>query len=115
MNRSTKRIIFWTPRILGILFAIFLSLFALDVFTEYYSFGETIIALLIHLVPTYIVAIALFIAWRWEGIGAMLFMALALFYLITSGGKSWIISAPMFIVGVLFLLNWIYKRQLKTR
>jgi len=46
MNTTTKRVLFWAPRVLGILFALFLSLFALDVFSEGYSFGETMLALL---------------------------------------------------------------------
>jgi hypothetical protein len=77
MNASTKRVIFWAPRVLCILFAMFLSMFALDEFNEGYGFGETILALLIHLFPTFIVAISLVIAWRWEWVGAILFIALA--------------------------------------
>ena len=115
MNTTTKRVLFWIPRVLCILFAMFLSMFALDVFSEGYGFGETILALLVHLVPTYVVVIALVIAWRWEGVGAILFTALALFYLVTSRGESWIISGPLFLVGVLFVFNWIYRAQLKTR
>ena len=61
MNASAKRVLFWTPRILCILFAIFLSVFALDVFSEGYGFWQTIGALLLHLVPTFIVVIALLI------------------------------------------------------
>ena len=38
MNKSVKPVLFWTPRILCILFAIFISLFALDVFGEGYGF-----------------------------------------------------------------------------
>jgi len=115
MNMTTKRVLFWIPRVLCILFAMFLSMFALDVFSEGYGFGETILALLIHLVPTYLVVIALVIAWRWEGVGAISFIALALFYLVMSRGESWIISGPLFLVGVLFLFNWIYRAQLKMR
>ena len=36
----------WTPRILGLLFAAFLSLFALDVFEQGYQGWETVLALL---------------------------------------------------------------------
>jgi len=64
MNASVKRVLFWAPRILCILFAIFLSVFALDVFSEGYGFWQTIGALLRHLVPTFIVVIALLIGWR---------------------------------------------------
>lgn len=78
MNPSTKAFLFWTPRILCIFFAMLLSLFALDVFEESAGFWRTILALLIHLVPVYLVVIALVVAWRWEWVGAALFAALAL-------------------------------------
>jgi len=120
MNSGIKRVLFWTPRVLCILFALFLSLFALDVFSEGHGFWETILALLIHLVPVYIVVIVIVIAWRWEWVGAILFTALGLFYLIQSWGRfHWsaylVISAPLFLLGVLFLFNWIYRAQLRTR
>ena len=120
MNTSTKRVLFWTPRVLGILFAMFISLFALDVFDEGYGFWEAILALLIHLVPTYLVVIALVIAWRWEWIGAILFSALAAIYVVSTWGRfPWgaylSISGPLILIGVLFLFNWIYRAQLRTR
>ena len=89
-------------------------MFALDVFSEGYGFGETILALLIHLVPTFIVIISLVIAWRWEWVGAILFIAVAFFFLVSSGGESRVISGPLFLIGILFLFNWIYREQLKT-
>ena len=120
MQRSVKRVLFWTPRVMCILFALFLSLFAMDVFGEGYGFWETILALLIHLVPVYIVLIVLVIAWRWEWVGAILFIAFAVFYLVWSWGRfHWSaylgISGPLVLLGVLFLLNWIYRAQLRTR
>ena len=120
MSRKMKRVLFWTPRILCILFAMFLSLFALDVFGEGFGFWKTILALLIHLVPVYIVIIILVIAWRWEWIGAILFNALGLFYIIWVWGKFPLvtyvsISGPLFLVGILFLFNWIYREQLRKR
>lgn len=119
MKKCKKRVLFWTPRVLCILFALFLSLFALDVFSEGYGFWETILALLVHLVPVYIVVIALVIAWRWEWVGAILFTALALFYLVWTWGRfHWSvylgISGPLVLLGVLFLFNWIYRAQLRT-
>jgi len=38
-----------------------------------YGFWETILALLIHLVPTGLVLVALAIAWRWDWAGTILF------------------------------------------
>jgi hypothetical protein len=120
MGTSVKRVLFWTPRVLGILFAIFVSVFALDVFGEGYGLGQTIGALLLHLVPTYIVVIALVIAWRWEWVGAVLFSALAVFYVVWTWGRFPLVtylamSGPLILIGVLFLFNWIYRAQLRTR
>jgi hypothetical protein len=117
MNKSIKRVVFWTPRILCILFAMFLSLFALDVFSEGHGYWETILALLIHLVPVYIIVILLVIAWRWEWVGAIMFNALAVLYVIWGWGHfHWSVyvgmSGPLILVGVLFLINWIYRAHL---
>ena len=38
-----EQLLHWTPRILGILFAGFLGLFALDVFNEGHTFWRTIL------------------------------------------------------------------------
>jgi hypothetical protein len=77
-----NRLLLWAPRILCILFAVFVSLFALDVFGEGYGFWETVLAPLMHLIPTIIVVFMLLIAWRWEWIGGILFIALGMLYII---------------------------------
>ena len=61
-----KRFLFWLPRVLSALFAAFISLFALDVFGAGYGFWETIWALFVHLIPTWLILAALAISWRWE-------------------------------------------------
>jgi hypothetical protein len=118
MSPGIKRVLFWSPRILGILFAIFLSLFALDVFGEGLGFWGTILALLMHLIPVYLVVLVLVIAWRWEWVGTIMYIALAILYVIWAWGRfNWsvylVISGPLVLVGVLFLINWIYRAQLR--
>jgi hypothetical protein len=71
MKTKMTPTLYWVPRILGILFAIFISIFALDVFMEGYGFWETVVALVMHLVPTAIIFIVLLIAWRWERLGRL--------------------------------------------
>lgn len=107
MGRVTKKFLFWSPRILGILFALFLSLFALDVFSEGLSIADAILAFLIHLLPTYIVIIVVFISWNRDDIGAILFFALALFYIVSGGEKHWSLLAPMLFISLLFLIGYI--------
>ncbi|KPK55770.1 MAG: hypothetical protein AMS21_13290 [Gemmatimonas sp. SG8_38_2] len=120
MRPITKRVLFWAPRVLCILFAAFLSLFALDVFGEGYGFWGTILALLIHLVPVYLVIIVLVIAWRWEWVGAILFFALGVLYIVWTRGRFPLaaylsITGPLFLVGALFQLNWIHGDSMRTR
>ncbi len=115
MTTTTRRVLFWTPRVLCILYAVFLSLFALDVFDAGYGFWQAIAALLIHLIPVYIVIAALVLAWRWEWLGAIGFSALAIFYVAWAWGRFPLvaylsISGPLFLIAILFLLNWVYRK-----
>ena len=66
MNHGVKNVLCWMPRILCLLFAASLSLFALDVFGEHSGFWETLVGLLMHLVPTFAALIVLAVSWRWE-------------------------------------------------
>ena len=115
MNETVKKVLFWSPRVLGILIAIFISLFALDVLVEDYSFLETIVALLMHLIPTAIILIILAIAWRWEWIGGILFILLGVLYITLFWDPSRLpaylmISGPLFLIGLLFMLNGFLRR-----
>ncbi|MCK4663116.1 MAG: hypothetical protein KAT68_09645 [Bacteroidales bacterium] len=118
-RKSIMRLLFWTPRILCILFIVFISLFALDVFDEGNDFWHTILALLMHLIPTFLLIIILVISWRLEWVGGILFFALAIFYIVWAWDKFplsayFSISGPLFIISVLFLINWVYRKELRN-
>jgi hypothetical protein len=107
--------------VLGFLFALFVSIFALDVFGQGYGLWGTIVALFMHLIPVYILLIALAIAWRWEWAGALLFAAFSIWYLAVSWGPFPLaanlagtlpIAGPPLLIALLFLLNWIYRPKL---
>ncbi len=116
MSLFSKRQMFhWTPRILSFLYVLFLSLFALDVFSEY-SGWTIVLPLLIHLIPSFILLIVIAISWRYEIVGAVVFLGFALFYIYAVGLDrpwSWYvgISCPAAIVGILFFLSWISKKK----
>jgi hypothetical protein len=119
VNETVKKILFWTPRVLGILIAIFISLFALDVFMEGYGFWETIVALLMHLIPTAIVLVILGIAWRWEKIGGILFILLGVLYITFFWDPDRLpaylmISGPLFLAGILFLLDGFIRTESRS-
>ena len=121
MNIYSQKLLFWSPRVLCIAFAIFLSLFALDVFNEVHGFWKTFLALLIHLVPVYIVLAVLAIAWRWEWVGALIFAGLAVWYAthraLWHRHPDWVavIAGPMLVLAALFLANWLKHDQLRAR
>ena len=111
MNENTRRLLYWTPRILCIVFAAFLSIFALDVFDMPVDFRHKMLALLIHLIPSGLVLAALIIVWRREWIGAVIFPLLALLHLVGMRGRlDWTgyvgIEGPLVLLGILFGLNW---------
>jgi cell division protein FtsW (lipid II flippase) len=108
------KIIHLLPRILSLAFVLFLSLFALDVFSEY-SGWSAILPLLIHLIPIFILLAITLIAWKYDLVGAVVFLGFAILYVFLAGFDrpwSWYagISLPSALVGGLFILSWYKKR-----
>jgi len=117
VSPAARRWLYWSPRLLGILFAVFVSVFALDVFNEHDSPGQLIVALGMHMIPTALVVLVLIVAWRWEWVGAVLCFGLGVLYVVTMHSRAhwdWyvVIVGPLVLVGLLFLLNWRYRAEL---
>jgi len=122
--KSISRFIFWTPRILSIIFIIFLALMSLDVFSPELSFWQTIGALFMHNIPTFILLVVLLISWKHEIVGGIAFILAGLLYIILilidilKNSFQWYllswaieIAGVAFLIGILFLVN--YKRRKK--
>ena len=110
------KIIFWLPRLLIIAFILFLSLFALDVFSEGYGFWETLLALFMHLIPTLLLLVLVIATWKRPLVAGILFLGVAIiFFFWFHGYESWqgflIVDLPLIVVGVLFLLNHKYNKK----
>jgi hypothetical protein len=115
-RKSGQEFLYWAPRALCITFALFSSIFAFDVFGGDRNFWETALALIMQIIPTFLIVILLMLSWRWEWIGGYLFIVLAVLYIVWSWGKpfaTWynllFMAGPLALTGALFLLNW-YKR-----
>ena len=120
------KILYWTPRVLSILFTCFLALFSLDVFEPGMSAGKIMLGLLMHNIPSIIMAVLLVIAWKKEIVGAvgyfgagLLYNGIVIFNIVNSGLQwylaiSWslIIAGPLFIIGILFLINWKKRNEM---
>ncbi|MFA6306553.1 MAG: hypothetical protein WCV70_01525 [Patescibacteria group bacterium] len=124
MKNNINKKLYWSPRILAILFIIFLALMSLDVFSLGLNFWQTITALLIHNIPAFILLAILLASWKYEIIGGIAFILAGIFYIamilttiITAGFEwyylSWAvqISGIAFLTGALFLVGWFKKTK----
>ena len=115
---TPMRLLYWIPRVLCIVFILFISLFALDVFNESKGVGKIILDLFMHLIPTFVLTSVLILTWRREWIGGIIFISLGFLYIINMWGRFplatyILIAGPLFLIGILFLLNWKYRAQLR--
>lgn len=121
-RRPLQQLLYWAPRALCIVFAAFIAMFALDVFGEGRGFWETLLALLLHLTPTFLVLALLAVSWRREWIAGVFLPLLGALYIIWAWNKPFgvlltfmIIAGPLVLTGALFLLNWRYRGELREK
>lgn len=111
-----SKFIYWAPRILGIIFVLFLMMFSLDVFEPGLSFQQIAFGLFMHNIPALFLLIILIISWKYEFIGGVVFILAGLAYILLLAMNpefewymlpwSAVISGPTFLIGTLFLINW---------
>ena len=101
-------------------------MFALDVFDEHLGFWPTVLALLMHSLPSIVLIAALILAWRREWVGSVLYAGAGLLYVIwaatvqrpvpVSARLAWMltIAGPAFVIAILFLLNWRKHEELRA-
>lgn len=120
MDKKISKFIYWTPRILSIIFLLFLAMFSLDVFGNGLNFWQTILGLLIHNMPVFVLLAVLIISWKYEIVGGVAFILAGLLYIVTLLMKgfewymiSWslLIAGPAFFIGILFFINWFKKKK----
>jgi hypothetical protein len=109
-----QKLLFYFPRILSIIFILFISIFALDVFGEY-KIPEVLWALVMHLIPTFILIALTILAWKKPKAGGIAFIVLSL--ISTIFFKTYqniisliLISLPPFATGILFYISKLPKK-----
>lgn len=122
--KSSIKIIYWTPRLLGIAAILFISVFALDAFGHDKSIWAELVDFAIHLIPSIFLLIILLIAWRKELVGGIIFTAIGVLmtpvvYLNNfkqnqsvemSLGIIGAITIPFVLIGILFILSHFKKK-----
>ena len=117
---SKSKLIYWSPRILAIIFILITFSFSLDLFgMTFLNLSEFIIAFLMHNIISIILSILLLFSWKKNIVGAigflvfgLLFLAVLipnLIYLQRDLSEILIsvtfISVPIFLISLLFYLN----------
>ena len=120
---TKEKIIRWLPRLLCIGAILFISMFALDAFEPGKPFGQQLLDFMMHLIPTYILLLLLWVAWKKPFIGGILFAIIGIVTspfvynlnynrthsVMTSLSIILMITVPFIVVGVLFLVS--HKRD----
>ena len=104
----------WAPRVTGILSILFISMFALDAFSEGISVSEALLGFAIHLLPSAILLVFLAIAWRAPRAGGILFMLVSLIPFWRLSNELWvnfILAGPFFVTGLLFFFSGWYRNK----
>ncbi|OGY45414.1 MAG: hypothetical protein A2744_00370 [Candidatus Buchananbacteria bacterium RIFCSPHIGHO2_01_FULL_44_11] len=124
MEKNTNKFIYWTPRVLSILLIVFLAIFSLDVFDGDYGFWGTVLGLLIHNIPSFILFGILIISWKYEMVGGVAFilagMSYMVFTVVRESVEPWymllilslILVVPAFLIGILFIVGWFKKKKI---
>jgi hypothetical protein len=114
MSHGLRQVIHWTPRVLGVIFALFLALFSFDVFDMGLGPLEALGAFLIHSLPTFGLLAAVALGWRRPLAGGLLFLGWGVFYVFAMGGGDWIayalIGALPALIGLLFIADHFARR-----
>jgi len=120
MERNISKFLYWTPRILSIIFILYLTLFSLDIFEMKLGFWGTIVGLFMHNIPALILLIVLLISWKYEIVGGIVFILAGILYIVTLTMNpfewymlSWslMIAGPAFLIGILFIAGWRKSRR----
>lgn len=120
MRGNQSKFVYWAPRVLSILFILFLAMFSLDVFEGGRGFWETALAFLMHNIPVFILTAVLIISWKYEIVGGIVFILAGLLYIVSllRNPFEWYmlawaaqISGIAFFIGILFLIGWRKKRM----
>ena len=113
---ASRTVLLWAPRLLLIAFALFLIIFSFDVFDENKSMTAIAIAFFMHNIPSMMLGLLVFAAWRREWIGALACTVLAVAYIAWAWGRFPFLvyiamTGPLFCIAVLYALNWRHRNR----
>lgn len=118
-------VLHWVPRILCIVAIFFVSWFLIESFGPASTILNRFGGFIIHLVPSFILILCLFLAWYKEYMGGVIFICLGIVlspFLFMDNYRNnnsfWVsisvlllISVPFILVGILFIMSHLRKKH----
>ncbi len=104
----------WLPAGIGLIYTLFISLFAADAFSGDALLSEKIVGFIIHLMPSIVSLIILAVSWKSPVKGGALFILLSVVFTLYFGTYKSIlnflvISFPLAVIGILFIILQVAK------
>lgn len=126
---AKEMIAHWTPRLLCIGAILFVSMFALDAFEPGIPMGQQLLNFIMHMIPSFILMLLLFVAWKRPFVGGIIFALIGivtspLVYNLnynrthvvwTSLSIILMITVPFIVIGALFILDHFLQKQNKQQ
>lgn len=126
---TKEKIILWLPRLLCIGAILFVSMFALDSFEPGIPFSQQLLNFFMHLIPTYVLLLLLWLAWKKPYVGGIIIAIIGvvtspLIYnlnynrnhsVMLSLSIILLITIPFIVIGILFILSHFQKKNEKIR
>ena len=112
LDERLRKVIHWAPRVASIMIIFFMSLFSLDVFGMGSSLLEELGGFLMHNIPSFVMLVLLFFAWKRPAVGFWAFLAAGVVFVIFFVRSIYAISnlllfvVPIWLVAGLFSADW---------
>lgn len=117
-----KKVVYWTPRVLAILFTLFIMMFSLDVFDGTSSLADQLIGFLMHNLPAFGIILIIVLSWKKDIFGMIGFalVAIGLFMMVMGSNPPvgsavnpavFIISGPALLISLLYGISWIVHKN----
>jgi hypothetical protein len=127
--KTSVKVFHWLPRIICILAILFVSMFALDAFAPGSTIWQQLGGFFMGLIPSFVLLAFLFVAWKWEFIGGIIFLVTGIvlspvvFMLNYNRNHSFwmsvgiilVVTIPFIVVGILFMVSSSLKKKIKPQ
>jgi hypothetical protein len=112
VNPRLAKVVHWAPRLAALAIIFFVSLFSLDVFGTGASLLEELVGFLMHNIPSFVMLVLLFFAWKRPAVGFWAFLAAGVVFVIFFVRDIYALTnlllfvLPIWLVAGLFYADW---------